>query len=225
MSEHPSPDRPRIPGPRWDVPAQYGESAAYHGMGSVAAPLLAGFSLTFLGLVIQGEDKLRWPSLAILLLTIATISFVFAVQCTFWSRLYWFTPTEAEQWWPDFNSNSQRLDRIREEQWSSRLLYRRWSLRARRTYGIAIVTLYSALAVALVPDQAFGRIAIARLTAILAAAIAAIIELLGHWAPWILAPERGAWVDRIRPVVGLAEFLSPSLPRRNPPPERHHTAE
>jgi hypothetical protein len=184
--------------------------------------LLAGFSLTFLGLVIQGEDKLRWPSLAILLLTIATILFVFAVQCTFWARLYWFTPMEAEEWWPDFNNNPQRRERVREEQWSSRVLYRHWSLRARRTYGNAIVMLYSSIAIALVPNQTIRNISIARLMAIIAAVIAAIIELLGHWAPWILAAERGAWVDRIRPVVRLAEFLVPSLPRKEPPPEDPH---
>jgi hypothetical protein len=225
MREHPSPSATSIAGPRWDVPARYGEPAAHQGMGSVAAPLLAGFSLTFLGLVIQGEDKLRYPSLAILLLTITSILFVFAVQSTFWARLYWFTPTEAEEWWPDFRNDPQRRERIREEQWSSRILYRRWSVRARRTYNSAIVMLYTALAVALIPNQAVGSIAIARWVAILTAAIAAIIEFLGHWAPWIMADERGGWIDWIRPVVRLAEFLSPPLPRMKPPPERHHRAE
>jgi hypothetical protein len=40
-------------------------------MGGIAAPLLAGFSLTLLGLVIQVEDELRWPDLALLLLSVA----------------------------------------------------------------------------------------------------------------------------------------------------------
>jgi hypothetical protein len=60
--------------------------------------------------------------------------------------------------------------------------------------------------------------------AILIAAIAAIVEFLGHWAPWIIADERGAWIDWIRPVVRFSEFLNPSLPNKKPPPEREHRA-
>jgi hypothetical protein len=75
--------------------------------------------------------------------------------------------------------------------------------------------------VALVPNQALGDMAIWRLMAILVAAAAAIIELAGFSAPWILTTERVAWVRRLSIAVVVARRLSPPLPRDKPPPDRN----
>jgi hypothetical protein len=51
-------------------------------MGTVVAPLLAGFSITLLGLVVVNGRYLRWPDLALLLLAGASVLLLSVVQFT-----------------------------------------------------------------------------------------------------------------------------------------------
>jgi hypothetical protein len=55
-------------------------------VGDVAAPLFAGFSFTAVIVVSVSVDKFRWPGWAILVLTIAVIVLIMAVQCSKYAR-------------------------------------------------------------------------------------------------------------------------------------------
>ena len=84
-----------IAGPTFDVPEHYGDPAALDALSSVAAPLLAGGTLALLGVVVQQPSSLRWPGLALLLLVVAAVMLVTAVQCGFWAGA---TPPVPTRW-------------------------------------------------------------------------------------------------------------------------------
>src|SRR5690242_12114963 len=67
-------------GPYWDTPHLYGEAEALNSMGTIAAPLLAGFSLAAMVQTITiNTGQARWPDAALLLFMLAAVLFVTAV--------------------------------------------------------------------------------------------------------------------------------------------------
>lgn len=82
-------------GPFWVTPALYGEAEALNSMGTIAAPLLAGFSLAsaVLTVTIKPTDA-RGPDAALLLFMLAAVLFVTSVQAMFWVRQYQANPSE-----------------------------------------------------------------------------------------------------------------------------------
>jgi hypothetical protein len=140
----------------------------------VAAPFLAGFSLTLLGLLIPQSDTFRLGDLALILLAAAAVCFIATVQCTFWARQYVVTPQEIEMWRPAYPAERrialQRLHKCAFDIWSARSV---WCYRA----GILFVM--AGVAVALVPE---GSVGLGRWLAILVLALGFVGELL-----WIVA--------------------------------------
>jgi hypothetical protein len=92
----------------WHVPSPYGAPAAVESLSTVAAPLLPGFSISVVCVILPGREQMRLFGLALLLLSIAAVLMLFCVQCGFWARHYYATPTEATQWWIDYESNIER---------------------------------------------------------------------------------------------------------------------
>jgi hypothetical protein len=82
------------------MPAPYGRYAAAEGSGAVATPLLAGFALTTVTIVLTGASNFRWPDLVLALLTASVVSFVMCVQAAQWARTFRVDPREAAAWWP-----------------------------------------------------------------------------------------------------------------------------
>jgi hypothetical protein len=134
--------------PDWYPPFPYGAAKASENAGSIAAPLLAGFSLTLVALVIDKTDKLRWPNVTLLLLVGAVILLLGAVQMAVWAREYAVTPDDIVQWWPDQDDRAQQLA---EEQRGHYALYLGWNRRFRRAYHGGILLLLSAIAFAVMP--------------------------------------------------------------------------
>lgn len=139
--------------PPWTVPSPYGAPLAVQSLSTVAAPLLAGFSVTLAGVVMQATDKFRWPGLGLLLLAVAAVLLLFCVQCGFWARHELAFPEEVVQWWPDFRSSPDRRSRVAEEQRRRYQSYRQWADSARRAYNCAIVALLAGVAVTLIPVE------------------------------------------------------------------------
>jgi len=61
----------------------------FDSIGDIVTPLLAGFAVATLIVVSDDADKLRWPGAAILVLAIATIALIVAVQLAYHGRA-WF---------------------------------------------------------------------------------------------------------------------------------------
>ena len=67
----------------WAVPAPSGAPAAVQSLSGVAAPLLAGFSVTMAMLVLQGSERLRYPEATLMLSALAVILMLTCLQCGF----------------------------------------------------------------------------------------------------------------------------------------------
>jgi hypothetical protein len=137
----------------WRVPrGPYGAAASLQAVGTVAAPLLAGFSLTLVGLILTSPDRVRWPDAALALLTAAVLFLITAVQAASWARRWEVTPVELLSWWPMFDELPAEVqERIATKQHEHTARHRRWANVTRVAYDAGILCLLGALAVLLVP--------------------------------------------------------------------------
>jgi hypothetical protein len=125
-------------------------------VGSVAAPLLAGFSLASVIVISDDAANFRWPGAAMLGLAIAAVMFIGAVQCAFNARQYIWSAADVLAWWPDMKENSPREERLRSEQdWAFRR-WQAWTAWTSRSYELGILALLAALALALPPQHAMS---------------------------------------------------------------------
>lgn len=199
-SDRPGPEQGVQPpyGPYWETPALYGEAEALNGMGTIAAPLLAGFSLAaMVGTLTISPSEARWPDVALLLFMLAAVLFVAAVQAMFWARGYQASPPEIQAWWPDA-TDPQRLAQLQREQKRHTAGFRMWSNRARVTYSAALLCLLAGLTMLAVPPGSYGNAAISRWLAVAVGAAAFIAESLWvmgsftnpRWMARLLQPPR-----------------------------------
>src|SRR5262249_38768633 len=100
-------------GPFWEVPDRDGAAEALSSMGTIAAPLLGGFSLAAMVQTLTLKPtEVRWSDAALLLFLLAAMLFIAAVQAMFWARGYQVTPPEISAWWPDAKDH-MRLSMLR----------------------------------------------------------------------------------------------------------------
>jgi hypothetical protein len=180
-------------GPAWDTPHLYGEAEALNSMGTIAAPLLGGFSLAaMVQTTTIGTGETRWPDAALLLFLLAAVLFVTAVQAMFWARSYQTTPKEIQDWWPDA-TDPNRLEKLRDEQRWHAKGFRMWADRARATYNAAMLCLLAALTLLAVPAQSHVQTAFLRWLAVAVGGVAFIAE-----TTWIVGSFRNTeWIARL----------------------------
>jgi MFS family permease len=138
-------------GPFWETPARYGAAEALTSMGTIAAPLLAGFSLAgFVQVLTMGPEDVRWRGAPALFLMLAAIWLILAVQATFWARQYQVTPSDMTEWWPDWKQ-PYRARMLRRELEEHNAGFRRWSRLARVAYELGLLCIITALTLLAVP--------------------------------------------------------------------------
>lgn len=178
-------------------------------MGIVAAPLLGGFAFTGIALVLQIRHDLAWPDGALVLLVVAFLAFVTSVQATFHAKRNYVAPDE---WiaWLQLASTDRRRQHLQAAYITGLEAHRRWSNVARRTYNLAIVGLFAATTIVLIPSGHFGA---ARAVAVGLASLGVIGEVA-----WILHGELSPLRQR-RTVRYDAPASSTDirLPRIDPP--------
>ncbi len=181
--------------PRWDVPSPYGYAAAIDSMGSISAPLLAGFSFTLAVLVLSsGASPARWPNASIFLLIAGAFALISSVQFSFRARLYVVTPSEIEEWWPDPSETATR-DHLRRVQRDHRRSFRRWSTPARYSYDLGLLCFLLGVTSLLAPRA--GHVSDGRL-AVVALALAAFVgELL--WIALSNIPRKLSGLPEVGP--------------------------
>ena len=162
-------------------PSPYGDPAAIDGLGGVAAPLLGGFSLALIGLVGQVPQNIRWPDLALLLLSLTAVAMLAAVQFTYRARRFAATPADAAGWHPDFADSPERRDRVYAEIRANRIAHRVWSARARLFYNAGVCLLLLGLAVTLVPPEMPHVIRIVTVALVLLGFAGELVLIGGGW--------------------------------------------
>jgi Trypsin-co-occurring domain 2 len=86
--------------PRWSAPTPLGRGNAIEGMAGIAAPLLAGFSITLIGVIASDPSHFRWPGAALALLVITSSLLIGTVQCGFRARRYLYSAADWRDWQP-----------------------------------------------------------------------------------------------------------------------------
>lgn len=163
--------------PYWPrTPTRYGAAEAAMTMGTIAAPLLAGFSLSaFIVIFTIKPSDVRYRDIAALLLLLAAVLLVMAVQATFWARQYHVTPAQLQEWWPDATEGTSRLRMLRVHQEKHMLKFQTWSRLAGIVYNFGLLSLLASLTVFAIPPVKEN--APARWVAVGVGAIAFIAEL------------------------------------------------
>jgi hypothetical protein len=164
--------------PRYEAPWPYGFPSSIDSAGTVAAPLLAGFSFTLVGLIVPKAEAVRWPGVALCLLIGAGIGFVGAVQCGFWARQWIVGPQQLGEWHPEYGPERHvAIQRLHLQGFSI------WAARFSRVYRLSILLLLAGVAVLLVPS---GVIGVSRWVAIAIAIAGCLAETLWLLAIWVL---------------------------------------
>ncbi|MFI1158554.1 hypothetical protein [Streptomyces sioyaensis] len=122
-------------------------------MGNVAAPFLAGFSLTvFVITLTLKEGAARWPDLALLLFMLAAFILIATVQFMFWARHHLVTPRDLMDWYPDWMQPFRRTQLSRYLRVGNGRFRRRANV-ARVLYGLGLLCLFAGLTILAVPPE------------------------------------------------------------------------
>jgi hypothetical protein len=149
-------DRPAFVPAKWRKPSPLGYGTAIDSLGSVASPLLAGFSLTSVIVVSVDSDKFRWPGAVLLALTVAAVTFIGSVQCAYNSRQYLWSGAEVRDWWPEMDQDTGLERQLRGQQAEAYFLWEAWAKWTRWTFNCGILALLVGLGMGLAPKQGNG---------------------------------------------------------------------
>jgi len=195
-------------------PNPYGLFATADGLGGVAAPLLAGFAVTMVALVVQIADDVRWPDVSLVLLGAAAVLLLQVVQLSARARGYAVTPAQAREWYPEVERNPGRVRVVNWELRHHLACWRDLVRRARARYNLAIVLLLCGIAVLLVPRKT-AELTAMRGLAIAVIALGAVIEGAATAADWgRKAPAGSVWSK----LPNLLRWAAPPVPPVPAPP-------
>jgi hypothetical protein len=146
--------------------------------GRVAAPVLAGFSLTET-IEILGRQHLGLnDQLTALGLVLAAGLLIFAMQRMLNARAFKASPEERLTWYPDAHDDNDWLLHVRAQQWRDERIARKYDRSSRIAYNLGITALLLALCAALWPTEGFGWDQVVHIAAMAVASAAALYELL-----------------------------------------------
>lgn len=183
-----TPDEPP-PRPRWQARYPLGTTDAFRSMGTVAAPLLAGFAFTTLVILLTAGTTIRLAGPATFALALATTMFILCIQLTFTGLLYSAPPAERTDWQPRATTDSQTAERVMLVQRKDHQLQGHYLARSRLTYDVGVVSLISALLALVTPTQwlSWRGAAFLVVAASLAVELAWVVGARSRYRPrWLL---------------------------------------
>jgi len=163
--------------------APYGSPEALENLGTSAAPLLAGFAFALIGLLFDKGNVIWKPDLAMLLLVIAGLLLIAAVQFGFNARRFHVPPGDYIAFL-DIAKEDGFSPQLGELQAEWRGIHAEWATRTRYAYNAGVTVLLAGVATVLVPATGPGHMAPLRAAAVLVAAVGA----LGELAWWLVLP-------------------------------------
>jgi hypothetical protein len=175
----------------------FGFADAIDELGTNAAPLLAGFAFALIGLTVDKRDALGEADLALLLLVIAGIALVSAVQLNFIARSFHFSPGEYFDLRKLAEEDGVGAEAVKDMARSYLIKHRRWATRSRLSYNIGVMVLFFGVAATLVPAAGIWHMAPLRAAAVCLVSAAGLVEaaLLARETLERLAPSLSRFDD------------------------------
>ncbi len=161
-------------------PGEVGAAAWIDSIGGWASPLLGGFSLASVVVVVTNTKDFRWPGAAILALTIAALILILSVQTAPIARRSLTVRADLPIWGQvhDLRSKPQNPEEAYRARDEALVTAKTWYKRARLFYHCGIIALLIGLALVLVPTKEEGIEAALQWIASAAAAAAGIAEII-----------------------------------------------
>jgi hypothetical protein len=164
-----------------------GYSDAIDRVGTTAAPLLAGFALTLIGLTVASDSTVRWPEPTLALLVLAALLLIGAVQSAFNARS-WYIP--LAEFLTRLEATPENKRTVITGTYAQGLTKHAFWLKATRyTYNFGIIFLLAGLVFVVLPR---GKVTDARYGVTVLAAVGFVAEVLwfvgSMWATGI-APD------------------------------------
>ena len=178
----------------WQYTHPLGTVDANRAMGTVAAPLLAGFTLTTIVVLLTMSSMKNMPlyDWGVTFFVVAAVLFIFAVQFTFMGLMYAVSPSERIEWLPRLSGqepDDEAYARAAKIQAMDLVLQKRYFTRAASSYGLGILSYTVGLGLIITPNDW----TIPRVISLAALAIAFALEviwydssLLAHRVQWLL---------------------------------------
>jgi MFS family permease len=187
----------------WKRPGPLGKFQATFGLGSVAAPLFAGFSLTTIALLLTTEAAKRPPlsDWAVSSFAIAAVLSIFAIQFSSMANGYAVPPADRLTWFPEATVDQADLQWARELQAVDLALANRYASRAGLCYELGLLAFLVGLIALVVPVQW----SVLALIPVAVSVSSAIVEVC-----WLIA-------RRLNPRNWLRKLLLPGRENVQPP--------
>jgi hypothetical protein len=157
-------------------------------VGGIAAPLLAGFSLTAVAQLVVGQDQPRFAGYAITLFALSAALLLNTLQFSAAALSYGATPSERLDYNPEASSEIKVLRVVRQRQWEEMDLRTRYLNRARFSYRAGLIAFLAGLGLVIVPHQSWPW-PIGRLAGVIVIGLALLFEVL-----WIFPNVRLTWL-------------------------------
>lgn len=199
----------------WERPRRLGYSETLRGLGGIVAPLLTGFSLTSIALLLTSAAKPPLADWAVVALTITVASLLFSMQVAFLALARSPSPADILNWEPQVAVSREALQKAREEQAANFADMRRfWNL-SRYAYDIGLVFFLTAVLLLLIPPSWSAP----RIAAVVVGSLGLGVEL--WWAlanqfsclphPVVHDSDSAAFAGKLAPLdrVGYAAVLDP----------------
>lgn len=165
----------------WRKPRPLGYASTADSFYSVAAPVLAGFSVATLGVCLADSDKFRWPGPVLLALSLAALLLTAALQFGFHAQQHLYSPAQVRDWYDDEELTEERLVALQIEQDENYRRWQGWDRRATISYNAGISVFGLGLVFALLPEGEREATWYFRTLAALLLGGGVLLELLWTW--------------------------------------------
>jgi hypothetical protein len=174
-------------------------------VGGIAAPLLAGFSLTTVAQLVISSYRPWLTGYAIAVFALAAAFLLNSLQFSATALGYGATPSERLDYVPEAASNNEILGIIRKRQWEELDLRTRYIRRARFCYNTGLLAFLGGLGLIIVPHRSWPWPA-GQLIGVIAVGLSLVFEAL-----WIFSSAR--WPKLLFPRASKGD---PPVPETSP---------
>lgn len=140
-------------GSPWVSPIPFGIGAALGQFYSVFAPVLAGFAMGLVGLVVASRPAFVAPDLVLWLATVAVGALLFAMQVGMWAQQHWVEPGSYLGWYPLAKRDRRAQQLARSNQVADMSAWDWYRVRAGRFYRLGLTAFISACVFATLPPD------------------------------------------------------------------------